>query len=146
MQRFKIGVDAKNLQVAMNPGSDNKSTNTITYGNLEIKVPSAVVEVSIKEKTNDKEVRAKAKKILEGYVSEMKNALEDKTIRPKLEPAFKKEIEYAINGHLNGWLEYVQNPQSDIEQINTHLKRNQQEIYDPIIAKITKLKQSSSST
>ncbi|KAG2701065.1 hypothetical protein I3760_06G026600 [Carya illinoinensis] len=156
MHRFKIGDAAKNLQVAMNPnsvsGSDDKSMNSVTYKNIEIKV-SSTMEVSIREKTlgmsntgititNDKDdkykVKAKAKGILEGYVYQMKNALEDEKIRPKLEPSFKKKIEEAI-GHLNGWLKYVQNPQADDNEITKNLKLNKQ-YYEDIIAKIKQLK------
>ncbi|KAG2701564.1 hypothetical protein I3760_06G051800 [Carya illinoinensis] len=141
MKCFKIGVDAKNLQVVINPGSHDKPTNSVTYKNLEIEVSSVVLEVFVREKIPEKtpSVKAKAKEILEGYLSKMKNALEDETICPKLEPSFKKEIEEAI-GHVNGWLEYVQNPQANDNEIEKHLKRNKKDYYDPIIAKIKQLK------
>ncbi|KAG2701066.1 hypothetical protein I3760_06G026700 [Carya illinoinensis] len=118
MQSFKIVVDAKIPQVAMNP------------------------DVSVRKKTNNKDdkykVKAKAKGILEGYVSKMKNAFKDDTIRSKLKPAFKKEIEEAI-GHLNGWLKYVQNLQADDNEIKKNMKLNKK-YYEDIIAKIKKLK------
>ncbi|KAG6650236.1 uncharacterized protein LOC122313754 [Carya illinoinensis] len=105
-------------------------------------------DVYVRKKTNDKDdkykVKAKAKGILEGYVSKMKHAFKDETIRSKLKPAFKKEIEEAI-GHLNGWLKYVQNPQADDNEIKKNMKLNKK-YYEDIIAKIKQLKQSSSST
>ncbi|KAG2701071.1 hypothetical protein I3760_06G027100 [Carya illinoinensis] len=137
----------------MNPGPDDKLTNSVTYKNLEIKVPSIVLEVSVKEKTNGEDdifnseddkykVIAKAKKILESYdIQEMKNVVKDKN----LGPALKKEIEIAID-HLNKWLEYVKNPQTNEKEIKKYLKKNKQEIYDPIVKKIKQFKQSSSST
>ncbi|KAG6650238.1 hypothetical protein I3843_06G026700 [Carya illinoinensis] len=137
----------------MNPGPDDKPTNSVTYKNLEIKVPSIVLEVSVKEKTNGEDdifnpeddkykVIAKAKKILESYdIQEMKNVVKDKN----LGPALKKEIEIAID-HLNKWLEYVKNPQTNEKEIKKYLKKNKQEIYDPIVKKIKQFKQSSSST
>ncbi|KAG2701063.1 hypothetical protein I3760_06G026400 [Carya illinoinensis] len=142
MQPFKIGVDAKNLQVTMNPSSHDKPTNSITSKNLEIKVSSAVLEVSVRDQNPS--VKEKAKRILEGYVSKMKNALEDKSIRPKLEPSLKKKIEEAFH-HANEWLKYVQNPQANDTEIEKNMKLNKQ-YYEDIITKIRQLKHSSSST
>ncbi|KAG7974032.1 hypothetical protein I3843_06G026300 [Carya illinoinensis] len=141
MQRFKIGVDAKNLQVVMNRGSHDMTTNSVTK-NLEIEVSSVVLEVSVREQNPS--VKEKAKRILEGYVSKMKNALADESIGPKLVPSLKKKIEEAI-GHLNGWLKYVQNPQANNNVIEENMKLNKQ-YYEDVIAKIGQLKHSSSST
>ncbi|KAG2701064.1 hypothetical protein I3760_06G026500 [Carya illinoinensis] len=140
MQRFKIGVDAKNLQVAMNPGSHDKLTNSLTCKNLEIEVSSAVVEVSVRKQNPS--VKEKAKRILEGYVSKMKNALEDDSIGPK--PSLKNKIEEAFH-HANEWLKYVQNPQANDNEIEKNMKLNKQ-YYEDIIAKIGQLEHSSNST
>ncbi|KAF5442485.1 hypothetical protein F2P56_035137 [Juglans regia] len=78
--------------------------------------------------------KAKAEGILEGYASEMKNAVEDGKIRSKLEPAFEKQIEDAIL-HLTRWLDYVQLSEADENLIKKNLKEIKQ-YYDPFIAKI----------
>ncbi|KAF5442486.1 hypothetical protein F2P56_035138 [Juglans regia] len=89
--------------------------------------------------------KAKAKGILEGYAYEMKNALEDEYISCKLEPAFKKKIEDAIDLHLTPWLDYVQLSETDENLIKKNLKEIKQ-YYDPFIAKIKQHEQSSSSS